>query len=87
MGSASGGIIIPLVVKALLPKVGFAWTMRSVGLITLVCLGITNVIMKPRLKPRKVGSLVEWAAFKERPYALFAAGTPKIFPSSKPSPS
>lgn len=79
VGSATGGIVIPLVVKALLPKVGFAWTMRAVGLITLVGLGVTNVIMRPRLKPRKVGNLVEWAAFKERPYALFAAGSFSLF--------
>lgn len=76
VGSATGGIVLPVVVKTLLPKVGFAWTMRAVGLITLVCFGVTNLIMKPRLKPRRVGSIVEWSAFKEPTYVLFAAGKP-----------
>ncbi|KAH8147985.1 uncharacterized protein LAJ45_08087 [Morchella importuna] len=73
-GSATGGIVIPVVVKTLLPQVGFAWTMRTVGLITLVTLGSVNFILKPRLKPRKAGPIVEWAAFKELTYVLFAAG-------------
>lgn len=74
VGSATGGIILPIVVKTLLPKVGFPWTMRVVGFITLACLIVVNLIMKPRLKPRKAGNLVEWTAFKELPYVFFAAG-------------
>jgi nitrate/nitrite transporter NarK len=73
-GSATGGIVIPVMVKTLLPQVGFAWTMRTVGLISVVTLGSVNFILKPRLKPRKAGPIVEWAAFKELTYVLFAAG-------------
>lgn len=88
VGSATGGIVLPVVVKVLLPKVGFPWTMRAVGLITLVCLAATNLIMRPRLKPRKVGSLVEWAAFKEPPYVLFTIGmlNPSSHDSARTSP-
>ncbi|KAA8893672.1 putative MFS monocarboxylate transporter [Sphaerosporella brunnea] len=78
-GSATGGIIIPVVVQQLLPKIGFAWTMRTLGLICLVAFVISNAAMKPRLPPRKTGSLVEWAAFKEPTYVLFASGMFLVF--------
>ncbi|KAI5842248.1 major facilitator superfamily domain-containing protein [Tricharina praecox] len=73
-GSATGGIVIPLVVQTLLPRIGFAWTVRCLGLICTVALLVANVVLKPRLKPRKVGSLVEWKAFREPTYVLFAIG-------------
>ncbi|KAF8243155.1 MFS monocarboxylate transporter-like protein [Wilcoxina mikolae CBS 423.85] len=73
-GSATGGIIIPLMVQKLLPRVGFPWTIRALGFVCLFLLIISNTIMRPRLPPRKTGSLVEWAAFKEPQYTLFAIG-------------
>jgi hypothetical protein len=44
------------------------------GFVCLFVLIISNTIMRPRLPPRKTGSLVEWAAFKEPQYTLFAIG-------------
>jgi len=73
-GSATGGIIIPLMVQKLLPRVGFPWTIRAIGFVCMFLLIISNTIMRPRLPPRKAGSLVEWAAFKEPQYTLFAIG-------------
>lgn len=73
-GSATGGMIFPAMVQQLLPKVGFAWTMRSLAFIQLFCLIICNIGMKPRIPPRKTGALVDWASFKEATYVLFAAG-------------
>jgi MFS family permease len=73
-GSATGGVIIPLVVEQLLDRIGFAWTMRTVGLVCVVALLISNAVLKTRLPPRKTGSLVEWAAFKEPTYVLFTLG-------------
>lgn len=73
-GSATGGIVIPVMVQSLLPRIGFAWTLRALGLVCFVLLGVSNLIMKPRLPPRKSGPLVEWSAFKELPYLFFAIG-------------
>ncbi|KAI5778442.1 putative MFS monocarboxylate transporter [Geopyxis carbonaria] len=78
-GSATGGIIIPVVVQQLLPRVGFAWTTRTLGFICLVFLTVSNAILRPRVKPRKVGGLVDWGAFREPPYVLFAIGMFLIF--------
>jgi MFS family permease len=73
-GSATGGMIFPAMVQQLLPKIGFAWTMRALGFIQLGCLIICNIGMKPRIPPRKAGALVDWKSFKELPYVLFAVG-------------
>jgi len=78
-GSATGGMIYPAMVQQLLPRVGFAWTMRSLGFIQLACLILCNIGIKPRLPPRRTGALVDWKSFKELPYVLFAIGMFFVF--------
>ncbi|KAJ5999181.1 hypothetical protein N7451_006991 [Penicillium sp. IBT 35674x] len=73
-GSATGGLVFPAVVLRLLPQIGYGWTMRVLGFITLVTLLPCVLLFKQRLPPRTSGPLVEWAAFKELPYLLFAVG-------------
>lgn len=71
-GSATGGVVFPVIVRQLLPKIGFPWTVRVVGFVMLAVQAVTLTFTKPRLPPRKTGPIVEWGAFKELPYALFA---------------
>ncbi|KAF7899365.1 uncharacterized protein EAF01_008578 [Botrytis porri] len=73
-GSATGGVIFPIMVQQLLPKIGYGWTMRSLGLIQLVCLGVCNIGIKQRVPPRKNGALIDYPSFKDAPYVLFAIG-------------
>ncbi|TEY87402.1 hypothetical protein BOTCAL_0002g00080 [Botryotinia calthae] len=73
-GSATGGVIFPIMVQQLLPKIGYGWTMRSLGLIQLVCLGVCNIGIKQRVPPRKSGALIDYPSFKDAPYVLFAIG-------------
>ncbi|KAL1983105.1 hypothetical protein VTN96DRAFT_518 [Rasamsonia emersonii] len=78
-GSATGGMVFPAVVMSLLPRVGYAWTMRTLGFITLATLLPCFLFLQQRLPPRKTGPLVEFAAFKEAPYSLFAIGMFLVF--------
>lgn len=73
-GSATGGVVFPVIVQQLLPELGFPWTVRVVGFVMLAVQAVTLTFTKPRLPPRKTGPMVEWGAFKEPPYALFAIG-------------
>ncbi|CAK7562609.1 MAG: hypothetical protein SEPTF4163_000457 [Sporothrix epigloea] len=75
MGSATGGLIFPSIVRQLLPRVGFAWTMRVIGLVQLVTLVVAMIGLRTRLPPRRAGQLVEWSAFCEPEYAFYAAGS------------
>ncbi|KAJ6780087.1 hypothetical protein PWT90_01016 [Aphanocladium album] len=73
-GSATGGLLFPAVVSRLLPRIGFPWTMRTLGFLTLAMLLPSGLLMKQRLEPRKTGPIVDLAAFRERAYALFSVG-------------
>jgi len=73
-GSATGGMVFPAMVRQLLPRVGFPWTMRSLAFIDLACLMVCNLLMKTRVPPRRTGAMVDWKSFKETTYTLFAAG-------------
>ncbi|KAL1856285.1 hypothetical protein Daus18300_010858 [Diaporthe australafricana] len=73
-GNSAGGIIYPLVVRQLIPKVGFAWTSRVVGFINLTALAVCLAFMRPRLPPRKSGPIIDWAAFREPVFDTFVAG-------------
>ncbi|KAF5012136.1 hypothetical protein FDECE_1785 [Fusarium decemcellulare] len=71
-GAGTGGMVFPLIAQQLLPKIGFRWTVRVMGLVVLVASVIIMAIAKTRLPGRKAGPIVELAAFKELSYVLFA---------------
>jgi len=74
-GGATGGLIFPAIAQNLLYKIGFGWTIRVMGFVMLFNAIFIASIARTRLPPRKSGPLIEWAAFKELPYVLFAMGT------------
>lgn len=63
-----------MVVRQLLPQVGFGWTVRVLAFINLSCLCVCFAFMRPRLPPRKSGPLVDWSAFREPVYDLYVGG-------------
>ncbi|KAL8737230.1 MAG: hypothetical protein Q9181_001884 [Wetmoreana brouardii] len=73
-GSATGGVVLPAMIQQLLPKIGFAWTIRAIGFLMLGLAVLANCSMRTRIPPRKVGPIVEWTAFREIPYVLFSIG-------------
>ncbi|CAG9986896.1 unnamed protein product [Clonostachys byssicola] len=73
-GSTTGGVIFPSIARELLPRIGFAWTIRVIGLVQAVSLVVALASLKSRIPPRRTGSLVEWAAFKEMEYSYYAIG-------------
>ena len=73
-GSSVGGLIYPSIVRELLPKVGFAWTVRVLGFVTLATNLLAIAFLRPRLPPRKSGPIIEWAALREKPFVLYCAG-------------
>ncbi|RSL87639.1 hypothetical protein CEP51_002116 [Fusarium floridanum] len=73
-GSASGGLIFPSMARQLLSRIGFGWTVRAMGLVQLVTLCLANFLLRPKVPPKRSGSVVDLAAFREKPYACFAVG-------------
>ncbi|KAI5916961.1 major facilitator superfamily domain-containing protein [Camillea tinctor] len=74
-GSVTGGIVFPILARQLLPRAGFGWTVRAMGFVQLATLAFVLLFMRSRLPPRRAGSgLVDWPAFRDREYTLYAAG-------------
>jgi MFS family permease len=78
-GNSAGGAIYPVIVRQLLPLIGFGWTVRVLGFINLMCLVTALAFLRPRLPPRKFGPIVEWKAFLEAPYSLMIIGMSLVF--------
>ncbi|TGJ84584.1 hypothetical protein E0Z10_g4196 [Xylaria hypoxylon] len=78
-GNSAGGIVYPLIVRELIPKLGFAWTTRVIGFLNLGLLAISFALMRPRLPPRKSGPIIELSAFKDPKYTGFLASSFFLF--------
>ncbi|KAM0738796.1 hypothetical protein ACQRIT_006533 [Beauveria bassiana] len=50
-GSSLGGIVLPLLIARLIPRVGFPWTLRAVALLILALLLVANALVRSRLPP------------------------------------
>lgn len=74
-GSSMGGIIYPIMFYRLIDEVGFGWGTRIIGFTALATLLIPIFVMKMRVKPGKVRSLIDWTAFTDVPYITFVIGT------------
>ena len=64
-GTATVGIVFPLVARQLLNKVGFAWTTRTMGFIMLVNSAIIIALARVRQSSGSRGPLIEFAAFAD----------------------
>lgn len=71
-----GGIVFPLLLQGLLPKIGFAWTTRIIGFILLGLSIPANLLLRTRLPPSdKVISVIpDWSLFKDLKFTLTCAG-------------
>jgi len=73
IGSSLGSIIYPIMFNRLRPRIGFPWTMRVIGFMALGLLLIALALVRPRGRKRRIQPLFLPRAFREPPYALFAA--------------
>ncbi|KEQ78397.1 MFS general substrate transporter [Aureobasidium pullulans EXF-150] len=74
LGSGTGGMIFPAIVRQSLPVLGFGWTVRVVGFVMLALTVPAMILFRVRVPPRTSGALIEWSAFKEPAYSLFCLG-------------
>ena len=74
-GGATGGIVFPLMLQSLFPKVGFAWATRSMGFIFIVLLIIANLLIRSRLPPKPGGSVLpDFRIFRDVSFLLVTIG-------------
>jgi len=71
---AIGGIIFPLMIQALIPRVGFAWTMRILGFVSIGFNGVAFALMSTRIPPSVVKKpRFDFQGFKDNRFTLTIA--------------
>ncbi|KAL8721070.1 MAG: hypothetical protein Q9225_002181 [Loekoesia sp. 1 TL-2023] len=74
-GGSFGGIIFPLALQSLFPRLGFAWSVRVLALIFLVILAIANLLIRTRLPPKIGGNIwPDFRIFRNITFTLTTAG-------------
>ncbi|KAI6162596.1 MFS general substrate transporter [Pisolithus thermaeus] len=72
IGSSLGGTLFPIAGQNLIPLVGFKWTVRVFGFMTLLTLGIANLALDRRLPPVNArGGLFNLSAFRNPAYTIY----------------
>ena len=61
-GASVGGVVLPIMLTRLISEVGFPWTMRALGFLFLLLLGVTCITVRPRLPPQP--KPFTWTAFR-----------------------
>ncbi|KAF8838762.1 MFS general substrate transporter [Paxillus ammoniavirescens] len=80
MSSSIGATVFPIAAQNLIPQVGFKWTMRIFGFMSLVVLGVGNLAIDRRLPPTNAkGGLFNWAAFKNPAYTVYCISGVTVF--------
>ncbi|KAH8807902.1 MFS transporter, MCP family, solute carrier family 16, member 10 [Xylogone sp. PMI_703] len=81
-GIGIGGIIYVAVFQRLLPKVGFAWTIRIIGLIATTIFGLampTLLLNSPRKQRSQTRKLFSKAALRDMPFVAYSIASFMIF--------
>lgn len=73
-GSSTGGIVYPIMFYQLIDRIGFGWTVRTMGFVELGLLIVPMAVMRVRVMPARVRSLVDWTAFTDTQYMTFVCG-------------
>ncbi|EME46321.1 hypothetical protein DOTSEDRAFT_42850 [Dothistroma septosporum NZE10] len=76
MGGAIGGIIFPLMLQDLFPKVGWGWATRIQGFVFLGLLLACNLLIRSRLPPKDNASILpDFRILRNVDFALVTVGT------------
>ncbi|TXT09035.1 hypothetical protein VHUM_02509 [Vanrija humicola] len=70
-GSAVAGIVFPSILNALLPRVGFPWTMRILGFIVAGMMIIIFFTLSTTVPPRKKIAVLSPAVFRNPAYSIY----------------
>ncbi|KAF2767097.1 MFS general substrate transporter [Teratosphaeria nubilosa] len=70
-GSPLGGIVYPIIFHYLVPRVGFGWTTRIIGFISLALLVIPCLFLRPIMSSRTtVRKIIDFSGFRELRFNL-----------------
>lgn len=71
-GSSVGGLIFPILVHRLIPRIGFPWTIRVIGFIALATTMFAASMLKIRLPPKKTVTMIHLPSLKDPKLMIFS---------------
>ncbi|KAH8730724.1 major facilitator superfamily domain-containing protein [Phaeosphaeriaceae sp. PMI808] len=74
-GTATGGMVIPIMLNRLISRIGFGWAVRCLGFMALVLFVIAERLMKKRLPPKDSVRMLEPRELKDVVFDLFIFGS------------
>ncbi|KAJ8474237.1 hypothetical protein ONZ51_g7341 [Trametes cubensis] len=77
-GSALGGVLLPIIIGRLIPKLGFGWAVRIMAFVLMCCLIVACLTIRTRLPLTRDISLrtaVDLGGFRDPRYTLAAIGS------------
>ncbi|KAJ6622513.1 major facilitator superfamily domain-containing protein [Mycena sp. CBHHK59/15] len=78
VGAASlGGIIYPIMLNRLIPRIGFGWTIRILAFIVLACYAVASFTIttpRPRKPLPRLSQLLAFGAFRDPCYTCLCLG-------------
>ncbi|KAL1705753.1 major facilitator superfamily domain-containing protein [Schizophyllum commune] len=75
-GSSVGGVIFPIMLERLFSKIGFAWTLRIVGLFNAAgCLLAWLLVSSPATVKKEMRPIFDDTTFRDKKYVLLVAGS------------
>lgn len=72
-GSATGGMIFPIMLNRLFNMIGFGWSVRAFGFMALVLLMVAERLLKKRLPPKESTKFFESGELKDVVFLLFVS--------------
>ena len=73
-GSSIGGAVWPIIFNKLTHKIGFPWTMRTIGFIKIPLFVIVNLLVRGRLGRRNTGPFFDFSYFRDKRFTFLAIG-------------
>lgn len=83
-GSSIGGVCLPIMFARMVPRIGFAWTIRLATLIFFCCFMGAMLLSRTKVppsgsadvvrKPLRLGTLFDFAGYKDPRYLVLAIG-------------
>ncbi|GJN92721.1 hypothetical protein Rhopal_005757-T1 [Rhodotorula paludigena] len=73
-GSSFGGIIYPVLLNHLFPKIGFGWTVRAAAFLTFGMVCVAALTVNSRLPPRKIERIFDFSPLREKSFLILVIG-------------
>ncbi|KAI0664176.1 MFS general substrate transporter [Cubamyces menziesii] len=81
-GSATGGVVFPIILEQLIPRVGFGWAVRIIAFILMACLIVACLTIRTRLPlsgDLSFRTAIDLRGFKDPRYTLATIGGVLLF--------